>query len=721
MPVVPYDPVRCKGCAACLNPYARVDFNGKLWICPFCYTRNHFPPHYASISETNLPAELFPTYTTIEYTLQRPAAPPPAYLFVVDVCLIEEELQALKQSLTQALSLLPENALVGLVTFGTHVHVHELGFADCPKSYVFRGSKEFTSQQIQDQLFAGNRHRRGAQQQAHAGEHRSKFLAPLADCEFQLSAVLEDLSRDSFAALPDCRPARCTGTAVAVAATLLSSSVAARPARALLFVGGAATDGGGQVVGKDLEQAMRSHKDIAKDAAPFMRKATKYYETIATQLCTNGHCLDVFACSLDQVGLAEMKVCAEKTGGMVVLAESFANTVFKTSFSRMFANEGEDALGVSTGGVFEVITSRDVKTAGCVGPCAALDKKTLPGAIADVAVGSGGTTAWKLCSLNNDTSLAVYFEVANAGTKDGSAGTVPPSQQQQQFFLQFVTMATTPNGETRLRVTTTTRRWTEGANVNDVAAGFDQEAGATLIARQLTWKMETEEEFDCPAATRWLDRSLIRLCQRFGDYRKDDPASFQLMPQFSIYPQFMFNLRRSQFVQVFNNSPDETAYYRMILWRENVLNSLVMIQPTLMAYSFNGPPEPVLLDVCSIAPDRILVLDAYFSVVIFHGQTIAQWRKANYQEQPEHEAFKQLLEAPKADARDILNRRFPVPRLVDCDQHGSQARFLLAKLNPSATYNSGGAMGGQGSDIIFTDDVSLQVFMEHLKRLAVAS
>ena len=732
MPVVPYDPVRCKGCAACLNPYARVDFNGKLWICPFCYTRNHFPPHYSSISETNLPAELFPTYTTIEYTLQRPAAPPPVYLFVVDVCLIEEELTALKQSLTQALSLLPENASVGLITYGTHVHVHELGFEGCPKSYVFRGSKEFTTQQIQDQLFLGARGgapavRPGVGAPAGAGQgaagtgHQSRFLVPLSECEFQLTAVLEELARDSFSALPDCRPSRCTGTAVAVAATLLSSSVAAQPARAMLFVGGAATDGGGQVVGKDLEQAMRSHKDIAKDAAPFMRKAIKYYENIATQLCTNGHCLDVFACSLDQVGLAEMKVCCEKTGGMVVLAESFANTVFKTSFARMFASEGEESLGVSTGGVFEVITSRDVKVAGCVGPCAALDKKTLPGAISDVAIGSGGTTAWKLCSLTNDTSLAVYFEVANAGGKEGSAGTVPPSQQQQQFFLQFVTMATLATGETRLRVTTTTRRWTEGANVNDIAAGFDQEAGATLIARQLTWKMETEEEFDCPAATRWLDRSLIRLCQRFGDYRKDDPVSFQLMPQFSIYPQFMFNLRRSQFVQVFNNSPDETAYYRMILWRENVLNSLVMIQPTLMAYSFNGPPEPVLLDVCSIAADRILVLDAYFSVVIFHGQTIASWRKANYQDQPEHAAFAQLLAAPKADAGQILGKRFPVPRLVDCDQNGSQARFLLAKLNPSATYNSSGQMGGGGSDIIFTDDVSLQVFMEHLKRLAVQS
>lgn len=215
-------------------------------------------------------------------------------------------------------------------------------------------------------------------------------------------------------------------------------------------------------------------------------------------------------------------------------------------------------------------------------------------------------------------------------------------------------------------------------------------------------------------------RTLIRVGTKFGEYAKDAPETFRMPGPFAIYPQFMFNLRRSQFVQVFNNSPDETAYYRMILWRENVLNSLVMIQPTLMAYSFNGPPEPVLLDVCSIAPDRILVLDAYFSVVIFHGQTIAQWRKANYQDQPEHEAFKQLLEAPKADAQEILGKRFPVPRLVDCDQHGSQARFLLAKLNPSATYNSAG-MGGGSSDIIFTDDVSLQVFMEHLKRLAVAS
>lgn len=68
---------------------------------------------------------------------------------------------------------------------------------------------------------------------------------------------------------------------------------------------------------------------------------------------------------------------------------------------------------------------------------------------------------------------------------------------------------------------------------------------STLYDRDLLSNFQ--EEFD---ATRWLDRSLIRLCSRFGKYEKDDPLSFTLSPNLSIFPQFMFNLRRSQFVQV---------------------------------------------------------------------------------------------------------------------------------------------------------------------------
>jgi len=48
-----------------------------------------------------------------------------------------------------SLSLLPPNALVGLITFGKMVQVHELGCEGFSKSYVFRGTKDFNAKQIQ--------------------------------------------------------------------------------------------------------------------------------------------------------------------------------------------------------------------------------------------------------------------------------------------------------------------------------------------------------------------------------------------------------------------------------------------------------------------------------------------------------------------------------------------------------------------------------------------
>merc|ERR1719287_165005 len=142
-----------------------------------------------------------------------------------------------------------------------------------------------------------------------------------------------------------------------------------------------------------------------------------------------------------------------------------------------------------------------------------------------------------------------------------------------------------------------------------------------------------------------------------------------------------------------------------------------MVQPTLISYSFQGPPSPALLDSQSVRPDVILLLDTFFQVVVFHGETIAAWRELKYQDQPEHAAFAELLEAPQEDAQVIMEARFPVPRYIVCDEHKSEARFLMAKLNPSATHNSEGMGGAQ----VFTDDVSLRVFMEHLMKLAVQS
>merc|ERR1712118_546526 len=285
-----------------------------------------------------------------------------------------------------------------------------------------------------------------------------------------------------------------------------------------------------------------------------------------------------------------------------------------------------------------------------------------------------------------------------------------PIPNGQPFYLQFITNYQHPSGQYRCRVITAARCWCE-PGAGELALGFDQEAAAVIMARLAVFRSQREDGFD---VLRWLDRMLIRLSSKFGHYTKDQPQTFSLTETFSLYPQFMFHLRRSQFLQVFGNSPDETAYNRMILMRENTTNSLIMIQPTLLAYSFNGPPVPVLLDVTSIAPDLILLLDTFFQVIVFHGETISAWRKQGYHEDPEHENFRSLLQAPKEDAAVLLQERFPVPMYVECDQYGSQARFLLAKLNPSVTHNSKDGQAA-ANDFLFTDDVSLQVFMDHLK------
>jgi protein transport protein SEC23 len=142
-----------------------------------------------------------------------------------------------------------------------------------------------------------------------------------------------------------------------------------------------------------------------------------------------------------------------------------------------------------------------------------------------------------------------------------------------------------------------------------------------------------------------------------------------------------------------------------------------MIQPTVMAYSAAeaGPPFPVLLDATSMNPDHILLLDAFFHVVVWHGDNVAQWKHDKLDQTPEFAYLGEFFKAPIADAEVLMDSRFPVPIFVNCSGNDSQSRFLKAKLNPSVTHNTKNAAGGT----IFTDDVSLNVFMEHLRRLAV--
>lgn len=148
MALVEYQPVLCKQCAAVLNPHCQVDFRFKNWACPICTTRNNFPASYASnISEQTLPAELIPEFSTMEYIIpenKQNQNSRPIFMLMVDTSVQSDELAELKDSLQQSINFIPQDAMIGLITYGRMTYVHELGFADCPKAYVFRGDKEMT-------------------------------------------------------------------------------------------------------------------------------------------------------------------------------------------------------------------------------------------------------------------------------------------------------------------------------------------------------------------------------------------------------------------------------------------------------------------------------------------------------------------------------------------------------------------------------------------------
>jgi hypothetical protein len=53
-------------------------------------------------------------------------------------------------------------------------------------------------------------------------------------------------------------------------------------------------------------------------------------------------------------------------------------------------------------------------------------------------------------------------------------------------------------------------------------------------------------------------------------------------------------------------------------------------------------------------------------------QHIVKWQALHYQDLPDYENFRQLLEAPVADAHYIMQTRFPVPHFIETEQGGSQ-------------------------------------------------
>ena len=217
----------------------------------------------------------------------------------MDTAVDAEELTELKDSLQQSLNFIPEDALIGLITYGRMAFVHELGFQHCPKAYVFKGEKQLTPQEIKTQLGLGQ-----SSDPLGKGDIDSlrKFLVPVNECEFALNSILDDLQPDPWPTKQGCRPARCTGTALNIAITMLElAGSSTRGSRVINLQGGAVTSGPGKIVAEELKEHIRSHLDIQKERenTRHLKPALKFYQDLAARSQKAGIVVDLFVASVD--------------------------------------------------------------------------------------------------------------------------------------------------------------------------------------------------------------------------------------------------------------------------------------------------------------------------------------------------------------------------------------------------------------------------------------
>ncbi|PSK76589.1 hypothetical protein CJJ07_003612 [Candidozyma auris] len=741
----------CRQCKAILNPFVSIHSNQpEVWRCQFCGFGNRL----LVAEDGSYSHGIQPESTTVEYFTGKTASLPPIFFYCIDTCFEYEDVAdafaQLKESILLSLSYLPSNTLVGFVTFGKHVQLHDLSVSN--RSYTFNGAKDYELKNIETIL--GLNVGMGVQRnRAQLSSAAQRFLQPIEIAEYQLSTIIDRLPNNTFPRPhPNYRPERAVGCALKISSLVLQAILGkgcATGGHLMCFIGGVATYGPGKIVGTPLKEPIRSHHDIDKSShtqlpnlsngvakvdLSLYKRAKIFYETIARMLVDMGISCDIFIGSYDQVGLSEMDEVAAATGGVVVMSDSFSTGIFKQSLIRFLRpeanNEDDDADNeMALNATLECRVTSDFQIQGLIGHATSLplkkDNTALNSSVSPLSIGQGNTNSWKLCGVNHQSTYAIYFDKLDSPR---------PGNASIQLIFHYESLS----GEKRVRVTTIPLGVIPDTDHTNLEAGFDQEAGFMAIARSSVDKLQTQvfnstkTAYDHTDVAKHLDKIVVDFCARFGVYRKKQLDSFCLSHKFSFLPQFVYHLRRSPFIRVFNNSPDETSYIRHVLMHEDLINSLIMIQPTLYSYDIekfgaedpetgeiNGDPEVVPLDSMSLGHTKILLLDTFFHILIYHGSTVAQWRKANYHNMEGYEHFREFLEAPKEEALEILKDRFPLPRFIDCDDGGSQARFLMAKLNPSTSYSSNPNHMYGGQFDVMTDDTSLQSYITQIQRLAV--
>ena len=683
-----YNPVKCS-CGAIVNPYCTINYNSKSWFCCVCQKNNKFPGFYAQNLDSNaLFPELLKENFVVEYEMNSESVEKSRFVFLVDMAMSESNFAALKENLLWVIENTDfDRNEIALMTFSRSMFLYK----NTPSNSIAHSimiPPSANLEQIKKVLYVKTEKGKVL----NSAYLKNKYYCSNAET---LRKMVDSLEHDFWVTPDSERAQRATGKALDIALDLVYYT-GTEGARLMLFTSGPPTIHTGGIAELKIAQFIRKPPDLEdnKDKRAMVDQARKFYNEMATKAVNMRVCVDIFAFSLDEFGLFEMRDLINKTGGLIILNEEFKQNHFKEALAKLFTRNEGGSLNLNGDANLELHCSKELKIRGCIGNCASLKQKNPYGA--GTSIGESNTNKWFLGGLDNFSTYTFFFDVNQ--TVKGKAYSTG-----HQGFFQFITTYKHNNGKIRMRVATLEKPFLNVGKANEFLNYLDQFCIVSVFAKIAAFR---SLEQDSSLVIRYLDKKLIGLMKlfKFGDI---------IPEQLNIIPQYFYYLRKSNFVKKYASSLDEMVYYRNSIIRQNIDNTLVMIQPQIIEYSLeNEEPVPVLPNLSCLKSDVVLLCDTYFNIIIWYGQNVKGWIDEEYHLQEGYEHIKELIDMPEEDMRLILEDRLVVPNKVKAHMGSPSERLIKSKLNPETQDKENSEALETGNFV--SDDASLSTFMNRL-------
>ena len=106
-----------------------------------------------------------------------------------------------------------------------------------------------------------------------------------------------------------------------------------------------------------------------------------------------GQSVDIFSAALDQTGIFELSVLSNKTGGHVMMCDSFETEQFKQTYAKYWQNIQSCGFNAT----LEVKTCQELQIAGVTGHCISLNNNGKH--VSRVSLGTGESSTFRINSL----------------------------------------------------------------------------------------------------------------------------------------------------------------------------------------------------------------------------------------------------------------------------------------------------------------------------------